>query len=530
MKKIAIFFGCLLFLAPAVRAGWTGAIADRNISLNTGPYQLAQYVRIASGPEGNLYCVWRQGATMTGYELYFGRSTDQGVTWSSETADVMINANDSQNVSDVGRKPLGIATDSQGNIFIVWAEDLVAVQEIMLLKSTDEGVTWIHSDTDYNISYDGAPANDAFDPDIAIDNNDNIFVVWHQRPASDTSEIHISLSTDAGNTWSGTSGDRYISFRSGQIASNPDIAIAPNNDIYVVWDEPAIQGNSNTDRILYGKSTDGGATFNSETADQPISAQIRFSGDAIVVIDDSSKVHVTWQASLDSVPTFYYEIFYSGSSDGGATWSGLAGAQYVDFGPDDGSSASDHGMGVTSGGCLVVVWHEQTINLSQTEIWASYSTDGGLTWSGNDEPELISFPDSRGAWRPDVVAGSGDTLHAVWNESPEPSGNNYYDIMYSKGDTLTFCSGGGGGCDYIEGDVNGSDSYNGLDITYGVAFFKGGPEPLCPDCPVGDCNSWHYCGDVNNSCSYNGLDITYGVAYFKGGAAPMPCDDCPPVN
>ena len=153
MKRTITFMVCLLFMAPAVQADWTGAVADRNISLDTGPYDLAQYVRIAAGPEGNLYCVWRKGATMTGYELFFGRSTDQGVTWSSETAEFMISANDGQNVSSVGRKCLGIATDSQGNIFIVWAEDLISVQEIMLLKSTDEGVTWIHSDTDFNISF-----------------------------------------------------------------------------------------------------------------------------------------------------------------------------------------------------------------------------------------------------------------------------------------------------------------------------------------------------------------------------------------
>ena len=84
------------------------------------------------------------------------------------------------------------------------------------------------------------------------------------------------------------------------------------------------------------------------------------------------------------------------------------------------------------------------------------------------------------------------------------------------------------GCDYAVGDVNGSNSYNGLDITYGVSFFKGGAGPMCPDCPADDCNSWSYCGDVNGSCSYNGLDITYGVAYFKGGSSPVFCVDCPP--
>ncbi len=84
------------------------------------------------------------------------------------------------------------------------------------------------------------------------------------------------------------------------------------------------------------------------------------------------------------------------------------------------------------------------------------------------------------------------------------------------------------GCDYVAGDVNGSTSYNGLDITFGVAFFKGGTAPMCDPCAL--CPDWYYCGDVNGSCSYNGLDITYGVAYFKGGASPIPCGDCPPIG
>jgi hypothetical protein len=89
---------------------------------------------------------------------------------------------------------------------------------------------------------------------------------------------------------------------------------------------------------------------------------------------------------------------------------------------------------------------------------------------------------------------------------------------------------GAGGCDYVVGDVNGSDSYNGLDVTYGVNWFKYNVDPpLCPDCPVGDCNTWYYCGDVNGSCSYNGLDITYNVNWFKYGIDPaVPCPDCPP--
>lgn len=86
-----------------------------------------------------------------------------------------------------------------------------------------------------------------------------------------------------------------------------------------------------------------------------------------------------------------------------------------------------------------------------------------------------------------------------------------------------------GGCVYVVGDVNNSGAFNGLDVTYGVSFFKGGPAPLYScECTPG--NIWYVAGDINNSCTYNGLDVTYGVGFFKGGPAPVPCSDCPPLG
>jgi hypothetical protein len=104
------------------------------------------------------------------------------------------------------------------------------------------------------------------------------------------------------------------------------------------------------------------------------------------------------------------------------------------------------------------------------------------------------------------------------------------DLFYSQSDTLS--GGGPSGCNYVVGDVNSSGAvgpYNGLDITYGVSFFKGGTPPMYEcECTTG--NTWYVSGDVNASCTYNGLDITYGVSYFKGGADPVPCGDCPPSD
>jgi hypothetical protein len=86
------------------------------------------------------------------------------------------------------------------------------------------------------------------------------------------------------------------------------------------------------------------------------------------------------------------------------------------------------------------------------------------------------------------------------------------------------------GCEYVIGDVNNSGNYNGLDITFGVAFFKGGIDPICDTCDCPPHPFFWVCGDVNGSCSYNGLDITYGVAFLKGGPGLIPCPDCPPIG
>ncbi len=86
-----------------------------------------------------------------------------------------------------------------------------------------------------------------------------------------------------------------------------------------------------------------------------------------------------------------------------------------------------------------------------------------------------------------------------------------------------------GQCDYVVGDVNGSMTYNGLDITYGVSYFKGGTAPAF-ECECTPGNIWFVSGDVNGSCTYNGLDITYGVTYLKGGPGLVSCADCPPSS
>ena len=91
----------------------------------------------------------------------------------------------------------------------------------------------------------------------------------------------------------------------------------------------------------------------------------------------------------------------------------------------------------------------------------------------------------------------------------------------------------GGGCTYMPGDINFNSDANGVDVTYGVNYFKGfGPPPpvLCADCPDPG-ESLFGAGDVNANCEFNGVDITYFVNYLKGvGPALSFCASCPPSS
>jgi len=165
-------------------------------------------------------------------------------------------------------------------------------------------------------------------------------------------------------------------------------------------------------------------------------------------------------------------------------------------------------------------------------IWGnSYpNSDSTLFFPPGDQP-IMTFCDIQGGW-----PGAGNIECDPQFCDPD-SGN-----FYLEGNSCCIGAGLDGsdigvfglGCwfpcqDYVVGDVNGSGDFNGLDITYGVSYLKGGPAPTYAcECVSG--NVLYPSGDINASCSYNGLDITYGVAYLKGGSYLYPCPDCPPVE
>jgi hypothetical protein len=80
----------------------------------------------------NIYVVWCDGGW--GQDLYFKRSTDRGVTWKTEKL--------LKSVGDKGSYLTpSIAVDGS-NIYVVWNDNSSGNYEIYFKRSTDRGVTW----------------------------------------------------------------------------------------------------------------------------------------------------------------------------------------------------------------------------------------------------------------------------------------------------------------------------------------------------------------------------------------------------
>jgi hypothetical protein len=126
---------------------------------------------------------------------------------------------------------------------------------------------------------------------------------------------------------------------------------------------------------------------------------------------------------------------------------------------------------------------------------------------------------SVGICSPDRRDGVGYLFNDNYPEAAAPIAN---------GRAIKFTTGARPPCAYLPGDINNNGAANGIDIVYGVNYFKGGNAPPY-DCDCPPHGRIFVGGDVNGSCDFNGIDITYFVRFLRGQVPALQyCFDCPP--
>ena len=169
-------------------------------------------------------------------EIFYKKSTDGGTTWSHER----LTWNSGQSGSPA------IAVDSNNHIHVAWADYTPGFYntDIFYKKSTDGGANWILKRLTWN-------SGQSYRPAIAVDSDTHIHVVWWDNTPGNY-EIFYKLSTDGGANWS----LERLTWNSGS-SCDPSIAIDSDNNIYVVW-----ENSTDEDTEIFYKGPGGGSILN----------------------------------------------------------------------------------------------------------------------------------------------------------------------------------------------------------------------------------------------------------------------------
>ena len=193
-------------------------------------------------------------------------------------------------------------------------------------------------------------------------------------------------------------------------SSSPQIAVDSGN-INVVW----VDNTPSNYQIFFSGSIDGGATFSTP---KNISNDPRGADYPYMTVDSDDNINVAWVVSPRVVPSI---IFFSRSSDGGVTFSPpIALSTKPSRGPL---------VAVDSAGNINVAWIEG--NNGPVQVIFSRSSDGGATFTA---PKVISWP-SEADLGLQMALDSKGNISAVWYT--QPYGNVYLSRSSDGGATFS---------------------------------------------------------------------------------------------
>jgi len=388
-----------------------------------------------------------------------------------------------------------IAVADGGMIYVVWNGD-DSLQSILFARSDDGGATFseavrINDDVIYPPSYN------AYQPDIALDGDGNIFVVWHDYRAwpddaswSSPIDVYLDKSTDGGSTW-GT--DVKVSDGSGTYPWHfqPYIAIDKfNGGIFVSFtDYDRYHPEGDGGDVCVARSVDGGASFENKVRvdDTPESSLIvqtfssisadPLSGNVYVTFSDSRSgdIDIYLAASLDSCQSFEANVPVNSNTTNDQEESTVrtdqSGQLYVVWkdwrdDPDpqsapylndiylalstDGGASFSPGVRITDEHMnaehsynfppRLAINESGTINVvwhdTRTDTCSCYydrSTDGGMTFSA--DIVIHDDADSASHTLPQVAVGAGDRVYITWMD--KRNGGDKYDIFFTHDDQTT---------------------------------------------------------------------------------------------
>ena len=285
---------------------------------------------IMQAEDGAIWIVWYSDRTVDN-ELYYKISFNGGATWTNDTR--LTNSPSSEDM-----KPSVMQT-SDGTIWVVWSSNRLGAYNVYYKTSDDDGLSW-SNDTRLTAEIDE-------DPSVMQTSDDTIWVVWSSNRGGNI-DLYYKISSDGGATW--TNDTRLTDHLGSDVA--PSVMQVSDGTIWVVW-------SSNRDgplNVYYKTSDDNGLSWSNDTP----------------LIQDADR---------DNTPSFLQ----------------------------------------TFDGTIWVVWSSNRWDLEEDMLFYTTSSDGGATWTNDTRITFVTGP-NRIDREPSVMQASDGTIWVTWASDRIPSG------------------------------------------------------------------------------------------------------------
>jgi len=208
-----------------------------------------------SASENDIYIAWINNGGKKYGQIFFTRSTDNGANFELPTE---LSEKTERESGILVYNPKMTLDSKSHNVYLVWHSGRIVhqhtgnidalISDVLYKRSTDKGATF---DKTINLSnYSGL----ATDPQIAVSQNNTVYVIWTNNAQQKYGQIFLTRSIDNGATF-----DKAINLSNySGLAIDPQIAVSQNNSVYVTWTNNAQQKYG---QIFLTRSIDNGATF-----------------------------------------------------------------------------------------------------------------------------------------------------------------------------------------------------------------------------------------------------------------------------
>ena len=320
LKTSNLFYDSIWNNVTIISDGYLG-----NWGWNQGESTLSD---IAVDHTGIIHAIWVDGTDGkwgNDNEIMYSKYSDS-TGWSNAT---VISDGFSGSYWNTGDSFLGfgprLAIDSQNNLHVVWEDSTPGIWgsdwEVMYANYSATSGQWSNA-TVISDGFAGSYWNNGLngEPDIAVDSEDNLHVVWSDTTAgiwgSDWEVMYVNYSTLTG--WSNVTiiSDGFAgSYWNNDNSRGPKITIDSRDNLYVVWYDYT-DGIWGTDyEIMYAKYSISAGWSNATVISDGYGGLWGWNNDISqnpdIIVDNNDNLHVVWEDYTNGTWGIDVEIMYT---------------------------------------------------------------------------------------------------------------------------------------------------------------------------------------------------------------------------